>query len=164
MVRYLFYTIGDLTCHKPLVLLLPEQRGDCFPFTGGNATPVLSTERCTEYIHCQDLLSGQRPQRIHVRFFTVTISSMAQIRAAHEHSIRRFKTGCLRTQDERDGSDRIGCSAPQRCHTPVARTCAASAASCGEMQQTYGQVPAIYNISLSLSLSHTHTHTHSRTV
>ena len=49
---------------------------------------------------------------------------------------------------------RTGRSAAQRCHTPVARMCAASAASCSEMQQTNGVVPAI---SLSLFLTHTHT-------
>jgi hypothetical protein len=90
------------------------------------------------------------------------ISSMTRIRATHEHSIRPFKTGCLRTRNDRDGQmqNRL------QCVTEMPHTCGArvwgcvcvcvprtSAAFCSEMQQADGEVPAIY-------LSHTHTHTH----
>ena len=89
--------------------------------------------------------------------------STAQVRGAHEHSIRRFKTGCLRTWNERDRQTEAA-AVHHRCHTPVACMCTASAAFCSEMQQTKGEVPATYNLSLYLSVSHTradtHTHTH----
>ena len=70
----------------------------------------------------------------------------------HEHSIRRFKTGCLPTRNERDRG-RTGRSASERCHTPVASVSAASTAFYSKMRQINLELRAIYTLSLSLSLS-----------
>ena len=88
------------------------------------------------------------------------ISSMPRIRAAHEHSIRRFKTVCLRTRNERDGQtqNRLQC-VTEMLHTCCSRVCAAREC-CILQRNAAGWWGSNCNLSLSLSLSHTHTHTH----
>jgi len=99
------------------------------------------------------------------------ISPMPRIRAAHEHSIRRFKTDVYVLGTRETDRYRTGCSASQRCHTPVARVCAARECcilqrnAAGRWGSTCNFSPPLslppppLSLSLSLSLTHTHTHT-----